>query len=30
LVISYADNLIGDQLNKLAENIQSHLQPIEG
>ncbi|MDF1500303.1 MAG: response regulator [Anaerolineales bacterium] len=27
LAISYADNLIGDQLYKLAENIQSHLGP---
>jgi pilus assembly protein CpaE len=30
LAISYADNLIGDQLNKLAENIQNHLRPAEG
>ena len=30
LVISYADNLIGDQLNKLAQNISNHLKPVEG
>jgi CheY-like chemotaxis protein len=30
LAISYADNLIGDQLIKLAENIKSHLKPVEG
>ncbi len=30
LAISYADNLIGDQLNKLAEYIQKHLRPVEG
>jgi pilus assembly protein CpaE len=30
LAISYADNLIGDQLFKLAENIKNHLHPTEG
>lgn len=30
LVISYADNLIGDQLSKLAQNISNHLKPVEG
>lgn len=30
LAISYADNLIGDQLYKLAENIKSQLKPAEG
>jgi Flp pilus assembly CpaE family ATPase len=30
LVISYSDNLIGDQLNKLAQNISNHLKPVEG
>lgn len=30
LAISYADNLIGDQLRKLADNIQNHLRPTDG
>jgi pilus assembly protein CpaE len=29
LVISYSDNLVGDQLNKLAQNISNHLKPVE-
>lgn len=30
LAISYADNLIGDQLVKLAEYIKNHLRPVDG